>query len=520
MVDDSDSHGSGRSERPPSHGHDLSRRRVLQATGLAVGGLALTGLTGSASAVGGPTPRLHTEGRWIRDPDGNDFTPRGVATASLDFLAEHHPRTRTEILEHATDGEDWYPNTVRLPVTEHAVVDDGVDAIIDNLLRPAVDLLADRGVYAVIDFHMIRPYADAAGCAEDMVADGWADSTDDLGFEADVGTDEIVTEFWSAVAPEFADDEHVLFELFNEPTVPVTWGQYGEYGDQVESREDSWLLWRDVAQPWVDLVRSHAPETPIIIGSPDWTSETQFAPQHPFEGENLIYSGHIYPDNGSPDEFDPEYGVPAEDVPVIITEFGWDPDEEFQETVEYGTTSEWGEPFREWAESYDNMGWLAWCFDDSWAPTFFDSPDEGAGEPWTLKDDYDQEGWYIRQWLEEAANGGSDGGSGGDGSDDGDGGDDSGGDDGGSGGDGNFVAEIDASTTEASTGESITFEVEDTSGDGTWIDSLEWDFGDGTTAGGWWTQHAYDTAGSYTVGLTATNNEGTATTHEVEITVS
>lgn len=60
----------------------------------------------------------------------------------------------------------------------------------------------------------------------------------------------------------------------------------------------------------------------------------------------------------------------------------------------------------------------------------------------------------------------------------------------------------------------------DTTDDDRWIDTLEWAFGDGTTDSSWWTQHAYDAVGSHTVALTATDNEGRTTMHEVTIAVS
>ncbi|QLH77152.1 fibronectin type III domain-containing protein [Halosimplex rubrum] len=352
-----------------------TRRTALKTIGAAAAGGTL--LSGRASA-GVPTPRLHTDGKWIRDPQGNAVQLRGMATADPAFYRRTHPKSFEEVLRWATDTErGWHPNVVRLPFTQDNVAHYGIDTLISEFIRPAVDILASRDVYALVDFHLIRPYTQEATETYNSENEDTLDPIDD-----------VMRNFWNAVAPEFADDEHVVYELFNEPTQPTM------YGDD----EGAWQTWRDAAQPWVDLVRGHAPETPIVIGSPRWTSVTHMAPEYPFEGENLIYAAHIYPDNGAPSEFDQYYGEPANDVPVVVTEFGWDPD---GGSVDQGTTSGWGEPFRQWAEGYANMGWISWCFDDSWAPTFFDSPGEGAAEPWTLKTGADQMGGYIKTWLDE-----------------------------------------------------------------------------------------------------------------------
>ena len=110
------------------------------------------------------------------------------------------------------------------------------------------------------------------------------------------------------------------------------------------------------------------------------------------------------------------------------------------------------------------------------------------------------------------------GGSGGGGS----GGDSDGSGDGsGSGGSsGDLIAEIDPSTTSASTGELVQFNVNNTADSGNWIDSLEWNLGNGTTATGRYTDERYQSTGTYTVSLTATNNQGERTTDTVDVTVS
>jgi chitodextrinase len=469
MTPDANRHGSGE-QRAKTRELTATRRGVLRATGAGVAGVALSGVAGVAAASDDARPsRLHTDGKWVRDTDGEPVRLRGLATASMGFYAVDgiHPKTPEEVVGWASDpARGWYPNVVRLPVTQWDVDQLGVDALVDEVLRPVVDLLGERGTYALIDYHVIHPYTEAA-----------ADDAD-----YDTSPDEIVRNFWGTVAPAFADDEHVLYELFNEPTYPIFWSDNGQ---SVESPEEEWLLWRETAQPWVDTVREDAPETPIVLGSPSWTSRTNFAPEYPFEGENLVYAAHIYPDNGQPDEFDDTYGVPAEDVPVFVTEFGWDP---YSEDLDQGTNTGWGRPFREWVESYDNVGWAVWCFDDSWAPAMFDSPGAGGTDDWTLRSAPEEHGGFVRQWLAETSE--------------------------------EPIARLVPDETQASAGDWVHFEARDASDANRHVSALEWDLGNGTTGEGWWVDAQYDDPGQYEVALTATNDAGESTTHGLAITVT
>ncbi|WP_459193776.1 fibronectin type III domain-containing protein [Halosimplex sp. J119] len=82
------------------------------------------------------------------------------------------------------------------------------------------------------------------------------------------------------------------------------------------------------------------------------------------------------------------------------------------------------------------------------------------------------------------------------------------------------IATIDPSTTSASTGDLVQFRVTEETGSDTWITDLQWDLGNGSTGSGWYTDERYQSAGTYTVTLTATDNEGNTSTDEVTVTIS
>jgi endo-1,4-beta-xylanase len=95
-----------------------------------------------------------------------------------------------------------------------------------------------------------------------------------------------------------------------------------------------------------------------------------------------------------------------------------------------------------------------------------------------------------------------------------------GGNTGGGGSSGDLIAEIDPSTTSAGVGDLVQFHVNNTAASGTWITGLEWDLGNGTTETGWYSDERYQSTGTYTVTLTATNNNGDTTTDSVGVTIS
>lgn len=293
-------------------------------------------------------PPLHTEGRHFKDPFGNVVILRGVALADLkEVNTERAGMSVEKLLELLTDADaGFYARVVRFTVfPERWLVDP--ELYLAEHLRPAVDAAAQRGLYVIVDWHEISDV--------DQVHDR-------------------TTQFWSTVAPVFADYSNVLYELFNEP---------------MNQDDRSWQRWKEQAQPWVNLIRQHAPSNIVLIGGPIWSQQIGGAATDPFEGENLAYVGHIYPiiDRNTWSDT----GVMAQVAavrPLMITEWGFRDDGGY---VWDGDKTSFGEPLKAFVEGH-GLSWTAWCADNLWAPVMFD-------ENWQLLTGAGEMGGFTRKWL-------------------------------------------------------------------------------------------------------------------------
>lgn len=278
------------------------------------------------------TPWLSVSGKNIKDPNGNNVILRGVSLVDV-AVADSRDRTARDLIDMATDNANgWYARVVRLPVYPDAI--DGTpgwranpDAYFNNHLDPAVQRCISKQIYCIIDWHYIKDY----------------NST-----EVDTAT----RAFWNYVAPKYANTPNVIFELYNEPINP-----------------DNWSTWKTVAQPWVNIIRSHAPNNLILIGGPRWSQNVAEAATNPFSGINLVYVAHIYPEHGGQSTWDSWFGNASNTVPFFITEWGW---QNGGNTPTSGTLSGYGTPFSQYLDA-KGVSWTAWVFDLYWQPIMFDT---------------------------------------------------------------------------------------------------------------------------------------------------
>ncbi len=312
--------------------------------GAGTGGAGTGGVGTGGAGTGGtqPTdglPWLHVEGNQIKDPAGNNVTLRGVALVDLGTTEEWEGGA-IEMIQRLSDTTDtqgsspgWYPTVFRLAIYPADSPDhdspftfqSGSDAFYDQLLRPVVDYCAENGFYVIIDWHYI----------------------DDTSQHRTT-----TTEFWNTMAPRFAADSNVLFELYNEPI---------NYND--------WNSVRSDMQSWFDTVRTHAADNLVLVGTPNWCQNVGPTATNPINGANVAYTAHMYPMHWAEPSLRDEITTAAAVHPVFVSEWGF---EQGSDDIVDGTISSYGNPFRQFIDGL-GVSWTAWCASSSWFPRMFDT---------------------------------------------------------------------------------------------------------------------------------------------------
>lgn len=373
----------------------VSRRAFLRGTGASstiIAGinpqLVTRSWTEPPADQGTPTPWLQVDGNRVKDSGGNTVILRGVSIADPKRVSETvatRGKTVEQVIDLATNAaKNWYARVIKLPVQPSDVGGHSYQSVpspvafsrddllryLENHLDPVVEQCRQAGVYCIVDYHrhQFEDYTDPA-------------------------LDEEIRLFWDTVAPRYADQSHVLFEMYNEPIRPNSgW----------TPTEEIWSTWKTTAQPWVDLIRDHAPQNLLLIGSPFASLNPQGAVLYEeFDGQNLMYTFTMFPGHkhDSPSDYDSVLANAWKDVPIFVTEWGYEPNSEHDLLA--GTTDGFGETARRWLSTRP-VHWAAWCFDTLWRPTMFSQRDASPGE-WVLLDGQHQ-GQFIKDFLAEYRN--------------------------------------------------------------------------------------------------------------------
>ena len=222
--------------------------------------------------------RLKEEGGRLCSEDGDHVMLRGVSTNNLiaceSFLNEQL------FSELANDGV----NLIRLAMYTYGVGVVGYctngdrDRHLDDVEK-GVELAKAADMYVIIDWHILR--------------DGDPNTYIDK-----------AKEFFSEAAEKYSGYPNVIYEICNEPN-GVGWDEIKTYAQEI-----------------IPVIREKAPESLVIVGTPDWSKDLVSAAADPLPFENVMYSLHFYSASHGKELRDTAKSAIEGGLPVFVTEFG------------------------------------------------------------------------------------------------------------------------------------------------------------------------------------------------------
>jgi poly(3-hydroxybutyrate) depolymerase len=308
---------------------------------------------------GMPTPMLHVEGRYLKNPNGENVTLRGGWMQPTDSWFNGQGRWYSNpsdwtnpddvagMLNFFNDTADlmsdtsprygkdhgWYASFVRLNLDgiggwthEAGLVDQTqFNAWIQNFIVPYANHLKSRGLYLIIS---------ATGPVTTP--------------NKKIAEHSRLHAFWNTVAsaPGVKNADNIMFELLNEPVDIESSPGNGDWG---HGEAKYFSAFRDWIQPVIDGIRDTGANNVIWVPTLEWQGSPQQHAQYPFRGTNCGIAAHYYPAYGGCYDdaychnnlWNRNYKPATDKWPMIITENFWFPEDNglcAGSTANYGNT--------------------------------------------------------------------------------------------------------------------------------------------------------------------------------------
>ncbi|MEJ2427115.1 MAG: cellulase family glycosylhydrolase, partial [Candidatus Thiodiazotropha sp.] len=325
--------------------------------------------------LGMPTPMLHVEGRYLKNPNGENVTLRGgwMQPTSSWFSGQgrwfRDPSDWTnpddvagmlnyfnEVADLMSDpspryGRDhgWYASFVRVNLDgiggwthEAGLVDrTQFNAWIQNFVVPFANHLKSRGLYLVIS---------ATGPVTTP--------------NKKIAEHSRLHAFWNtfASAPGVKNADNIMFELLNEPVDIESSPGNGDWG---HGEAKYFSAFRDWIQPVIDGIRDTGANNVIWVPTLEWQGSPQQHAQFPFRCTNCGIAAHYYPAYGGCYDnvdchnrlWERNYKPATDKWPMIITENFWFP-EDVSGGLAKGSTANYGNTLKANMDKEGNVSYM------------------------------------------------------------------------------------------------------------------------------------------------------------------
>lgn len=255
--------------------------------------------------------KLSVKGTNLVDKNGKAVQLRGISTHGLAWFPQYVNKDAFKDLR-----DKWNVNMIRLAMytaENGGYCTDGNKDNLKKLIDQAVKDTESLGMYVTIDWHILH----------------------DLNPKVHQGEAE---KFFEEMSKKYADKDHVIYEICNEPNGGTSWSDVKAYAEDI-----------------IPIIRKNDKDAIIIVGTPNWSQDVDVASKDPIKGhDNIMYAVHFYAATHKDDIRNKVKTAIAAGLPIFISEFSIC-DASGNGAIDYDSANTWMELAKEYNLSF--CGW-------------------------------------------------------------------------------------------------------------------------------------------------------------------
>lgn len=235
----------------------------------------------SSEAVPAPSRNgvLHVEGTRLVGEDGTAVQLRGISTHGIAWYPQYINENCFRQFH-----EMWKVNIMRLAMytaESGGYCTDGDQEYLKNLVEQGVQYAAAADMYVIVDWHVL------SDC------------------DPNVHKDE-AKNFFAEMSKRLSAYDNVLYEICNEPNGGTQWAAVKSYAEEI-----------------IPVIREHAPDAVILVGTPNWSQYVDQAAADPItDYDNIMYTLHYYAATHKEELRNRMTAAIDAGLPIFVSEYG------------------------------------------------------------------------------------------------------------------------------------------------------------------------------------------------------
>lgn len=225
--------------------------------------------------------KLHVAGTRLCDENNTPVQLKGLSSHGLGWFPDYINKQAFQDFR-----DDWNMNIIRLALYTaeeegYCSKDENHKDFLKEVVSKGIEIARELKMYVIVDWHILLDNSPSINIKDAI-------------------------DFFEEISSKHKEDEHILYEICNEPNGNTSWEDVKNYAEQV-----------------IPVIRKNAPDAIIIVGTPTWSQDVDIASENPISGyDNIMYALHFYADTHKDALRDKMRKALDNQLPIFVTEYG------------------------------------------------------------------------------------------------------------------------------------------------------------------------------------------------------